>query len=1010
MEKKFLFSAVMVGVVLSVSAYKITGNNSFVSQHGNVEHVASVNNAVALSSNTIVSDANGTFLNVSEDTVLLMTEENVNKAIGEKWVTNNSATYSTTKRGTIDPATGEPVGEATVFPSYLLKGQAKYFTTNIVGVEKLIAYGVTGSSTDTRVLQVRAVSDDGETISASGESAPATTTVVELNLNANKRYFVSYYGYDLSGAGGDVALQGVKFVAGGQKEAKWIDVELVSAGSLGVEVLYKVDVLSDVDYLRVKGTLNATDWETIKQMTNLRGIDLRETKFDKIPDKAFDSRSLLTTVYLPEGMTSIGQYSFRKTSLEEITIPSTVTMIGQHAFRDIKTLKKFEFAEDSKLQTIPEYMFYNCSNLTLFKMPNSVTSVGDNAFQDCTSLSNLTLSSALTVINRNAFLRTKSLKNVEFPQGLKTIEQNAFSESGLESACLPVGLTSLGSSTFSSCDSLKMVELPAYVPEYSYTFYCCRSLKKVICHSATPPYIPSGDPFYDVNKSNVTLVVPNFAVVNYKLDSFWYQFGKIEGGVVSDYWKITAPLSLTNNRRMDGNPDIDLYYNGQLTVGGNAPMELRNMNIFVNDNTPGQLINTCNAMTADGVTTIYTVEANKWYFITPLHDVSMTDIEHSAGASFVFRYYDAAGRAANGPGSSWKNVTDENLVAGQGYIFQCNKAGTISLPANAESIVKTMNPDDVVMPLSVNESENTANQNWNYVGNPYPCHYDIYYMDFTAPITVWDMNSRTYKVYSLVDDNFILKPMQAFFVQKPDNVDNITFGKEGRQMDATVNRPSSAPARYARGGADRILFNVKVSDGEMSDETRVVINSQASADYEMECDASKFMSMSTDVPQIYTVDAAGNSLAINERPMLDGKVDLGLYVAKSGYHTISLGRADGDIDLYDAVAGRKVCLNDGEYTFYVEEPGVMEGRFVLMPHIDNSTDGIGNVSAADINVAAGNGMLHVTAPNNSAIQVFGTDGKLLTTATAVSGTADIQLPAGVYVVKVNNLSVKRVVY
>ena len=1004
-----MFSAVMVGVVLSVSAYKITGNNSFVSQHGNVEHVASVNNAVALSSNTIVSDANGTFLNVSEDTVLLMTEENVNKAIGEKWVTNNSATYSTTKRGTIDPATGEPVGEATVFPSYLLKGQAKYFTTNIVGVEKLIAYGVTGSSTDTRVLQVRAVSDDGETISASGESAPATTTVVELNLNANKRYFVSYYGYDLSGAGGDVALQGVKFVAGGQKEAKWIDVELVSAGSLGVEVLYKVDVLSDVDYLRVKGTLNATDWETIKQMTNLRGIDLRETKFDKIPDNEFDGRSLLTMVYLPEGMKEIGQYSFQNTSLERITIPSTVSSIGRSAFESIKNLVSVEFTEGSLLKSIPTAMFYNCSKLTTVAIPNSVTTIETSAFSGCSALNDLTLSSSLTLIKDRAFRTTTSLRNVDFPQSLKEIQTEAFLYSGIESACLPVGLTILGGTAFGSCSSLTLVELPSYVNSYYDTFGNCPSITKVICHSATPPAIVR-EPFYGLNKSNVTLVVPNFAVVNYKLDSFWYQFGKIEGGVVSDYWKITAPLSLTNNRRMDGNPDIDLYYNGQLTVGGNAPMELRNMNIFVNDNTPGQLINTCNAMTADGVTTIYTVEANKWYFITPLHDVSMTDIEHSAGASFVFRYYDAAGRAANGPGSSWKNVTDENLVAGQGYIFQCNKAGTISLPANAESIVKTMNPDDVVMPLSVNESENTANQNWNYVGNPYPCHYDIYYMDFTAPITVWDMNSRTYKVYSLVDDNFILKPMQAFFVQKPDNVDNITFGKEGRQMDATVNRPSSAPARYARGGADRILFNVKVSDGEMSDETRVVINSQASADYEMECDASKFMSMSTDVPQIYTVDAAGNSLAINERPMLDGKVDLGLYVAKSGYHTISLGRADGDIDLYDAVAGRKVCLNDGEYTFYVEEPGVMEGRFVLMPHIDNSTDGIGNVSAADINVAAGKGMLHVTAPNNSAIQVFGTDGKLLTTATAVSGTADIQLPAGVYVVKVNNLSVKRVVY
>lgn len=89
---------------------------------------------------------------------------------------------------------------------------------------------------------------------------------------------------------------------------------------------------------------------------------------------------------------------------------------------------------------------------------------------------------------------------------------------------------------------------------------------------------------------------------------------------------------------------------------------------------------------------------------------------------------------------------------------------------------------------------------------------------------------------------------------------------------------------------------------------------------------------------------------------------------------------------------------------------MIEGRFVLMPRIGNSTDGIANVSIAGVNVSAVNGMLHVTAPNGSAIQVFGIDGRLLTTATAVSGTTDIQLPAGVYVVKVNNLSVKKVVY
>lgn len=793
-------------------------------------------------------------------------------------------------------------------------------------------------------------------------------------------------------------------------EDKWIDVELATAGSLGVEVLYNVDVLTDVEYLKVTGTLNSTDWTTITQMKNLKALDLRNAKLESIPADGCKTLTSLAEIYLPEGLKTIGNYAFRYTQLQKITIPSSVTSIGERIFYEVTTLEEAEFAEGSQLTSIPTAMFRGCNKLTTCILPKTLISIGTYAFYNCNELSSCVLPESLKEIGTNAFYRNYKITTVEFPQGLQSIGRYAYQESGIESVILPIGLSTLGDNAFHTCKSLTFVELPSYIEKYDDNFRYCTAIKKVVLHSATPPAI-NGDPFGNVTKANIEIVVPSFAVVNYKLDSYWYQFGSIVGGVESDYWKITAPLSLTNNRRMDGKPSIDMYYNGQLTVGGNAPMEVATLNMFMSDDTPARIVNTCNAMTADELNTTYKVDANKWYFLSPMHDVNLADIEHSvAGASFVFRYYDGEGRATNGPGSSWKNVTDDVLVAGQGYIFQCNKAGEITMPSTAESIGKMLTADDVVAPLATYASENTANQNWNMVGNPYPCYYDIYYMDFTAPITVWDMSSRTYKAYSLVDDNLVLRPMQAFFVQKPDNVDNITFDKDGRQMESTINRASYAPARNARISADRKLFNIVISDGEMSDETRVVINSEASDGYEMDRDASKFMSMSDDVPQIYTVDAEGNSLAINERPMLDGKIALSVYAAKAGFHTISLGRADGDISLYDVVEGRTVNLNSEDYTFYVDEAGVLEGRFMLMPAVDNNPTGIGSIDADGMSVTAGKGMLRVTASDNVVVNVYTADGKKAAAATAVAGVAEFNLAAGVYVVSVNGKTVKSVVY
>ena len=88
----------------------------------------------------------------------------------------------------------------------------------------------------------------------------------------------------------------------------------------------------------------------------------------------------LTSVYIPEGVTSIGEVAFGYcASLTSIHIPESVTSIG-------------------------DYAFDNCSSLTSIDIPEGVTTIDDGTFNNCTSLSSISLhSTTAPIINGFAF-------------------------------------------------------------------------------------------------------------------------------------------------------------------------------------------------------------------------------------------------------------------------------------------------------------------------------------------------------------------------------------------------------------------------------------------------------------------------------------------------------------------------------------------------------------------------------------------------------------------------------
>lgn len=157
---------------------------------------------------------------ITEDYVFTMTAENVAKAVEETWA-KGGATRTDNKKGTVDPATGETV-EAQAFPGIGLKkgNSSKSFSTCIKGASKVIAYGATGSGTAARYIMVTATPTEGEAVTAKELSQPNNSAVVELELDATKEYTIEYTGVEEDGTtGGDVALHGVKFIAG-SAEAK----------------------------------------------------------------------------------------------------------------------------------------------------------------------------------------------------------------------------------------------------------------------------------------------------------------------------------------------------------------------------------------------------------------------------------------------------------------------------------------------------------------------------------------------------------------------------------------------------------------------------------------------------------------------------------------------------------------------------------------------------------------------------------------------------------------------
>ena len=146
-----------------------------------------------------------------------------------------------------------------------------------------------------------------------------------------------------------------------------------------------------------------------------------------IGSSAFTSCSSLTSITIPEGVTSIGSSAFQGcSSLTSITIPSSVTSIGSFAFSGCSSLTSITIP--GSVKSIGSYVFYVCISLTSITIPEGVTSIGERTFMNCSSLTSITIPDSVTSIGDYAFSGCSSLTSITIPEGVTSIDRYAFAD------------------------------------------------------------------------------------------------------------------------------------------------------------------------------------------------------------------------------------------------------------------------------------------------------------------------------------------------------------------------------------------------------------------------------------------------------------------------------------------------------------------------------------------------------------------------------------------------------
>jgi len=391
-----------------------------------------------------------------------------------------------------------------------------------------------------------------------------------------------------------------------------------------------------------------------------------------------------------------------------------------------------------------------------------------------------------------------------------------------------------------------------------------------------------------------------------------------------------------------------------------------------------------------------------WYLSTPMSNSDVSVFESPAAGVYTYN-----------PASGWATVGSGALNHMTGYVTKYPVNHTVNFTGNLNTGTKSR----------IDLARNTTpfnNFGWNLVGNPYPSPIDwdlVVGTDNLAFVSSTKLNAAVHvrkndgSVLTYVpnitsnDPDRIIPAMQAFWVQV--EISNTT---------ASLSLDNSVRVH----GANNILksnnilnlLKLKINRDIYEDEATVLFMNGATDNFDAAFDGVKLYSENDQHPQIYTLDANNEALAINSLPELTANksVKLGFNTQVVGSFTITaadLSDFDQNVSIHLEDLTSNVITDlrqQNSYTFN-SNAIITNDRFVL--HFGLTSTNTPTSSSSDVNIYANSNSIYVAnvTGDNATVSVFNLLGQEVYSHqlnNASLNKLNVNLPAGQYIVRVIN--------
>ena len=242
-----------------------------------------------------------------------------------------------------------------------------------------------------------------------------------------------------------------------------------------------------------------------------------------IGDRAFENRTDLRTVMIPDSVTEIEAYSFNNcTNLSNVTLSKSLKYMGGRAFGSCEKitqieipksldncgnsgyasyhgpfgacsgLKKITFEEGAT--EVSNGLFRGCTGLEEINIPDGVTKIESSSFEDCINLVSVNIPDSVIKIGNEAFAGCKKIESINIPDSVTEIGGSTFANcSKLSNVKLSKNLEYMGGRAFGSCEKITQIEIPKSLDNcgnsgyasYHGPFGACSGLKKIIFEEGT---------------------------------------------------------------------------------------------------------------------------------------------------------------------------------------------------------------------------------------------------------------------------------------------------------------------------------------------------------------------------------------------------------------------------------------------------------------------------------------------------------------------------------------------